>query len=157
MDQRFDWAKWEAAQRAAVEMLEGGPQMLAYFGFTPSFHDAEILQLDLNRDRPSIISVQTWKADPGEPSQVEITIGEIIDLQLDGFSIQNVVGDISFRVPAPVREARKNLYTPSDRPAEEVEIGLGPCYGVEGFIRCLDVSFAVRPSLPRRLRKSRFP
>lgn len=150
VDQKFDWVAWEAQQRAALEVVSGGRELIGYFGFVPSFHDAEILRLDLRRGKESLISVHTWKADPSEPSIVDITIGEVLDLVLEGFSIQNVVGEISFRTPTSVREERLPHYTPSDRPDHEVEISLSGIYGIEGFIRCLDVSVSARPTKRRR-------
>ena len=144
------WLNWEQRQRAALEALPGGRELIAYFGFTPSFHDAEIVRLDLQRGRPSLISVETWKVDSSDRSVVDITIGGIVDLMLEGFSAQNVVGEISFELPAPPREERINMYFPSGRLDEEVEIGLSDIYGISGFIRCLDVSLSVRPLRRRR-------
>lgn len=150
MDQEIDWGKWEADQRAALLAITGGEQVLDHFGFTPSFHDAEILRIDLQRGRASLITVHMWKADPSEPSIVDVTIGEVLDLMLEGFSIQNVIGEMSFRRPAPARFERLHQYFPSGRPDQEVEIGMTGIYGIEGFIRGLDVTVSARAARRRR-------
>lgn len=145
MDETY-WQKWTERQRLALAALPGGPELIAYFGFVPSFHDAEIIRLDLQGRGPSTIVLRSWKTGQFvDDCVVEITIGKIIDLMLDGFSQQNVVGDIAFIVPAPVRPDRERMYFPTKRESEEIEILIAPCYGLDGFIRCLDVSLAIRP------------
>lgn len=148
-DDRY-WETWLARQRVALEAMPGGAQLMAHLGFTPSFHDAEIVRLDLQRGKPSLLSLQTWKVDQSDRIVVDIAMGTVIDLMLDGFSAQNVVGEVRLELPAPPREDRVNMYFPSGRLAEEVEIGLGDIYGISGFIRCLDVSLSFRPLRRRR-------
>ena len=153
----FDWPTWEKRQRAALDAIPGGSAVMEHFGFVPSFHDAEILRLDLQRDKPSTIQVFTWKSDPDvDPCLFTITIGTLVDLLLDGFSIQNVVYEIAFEMAAPSQPDRTNFYFATGRPQDEVGITFGPCYGVDGFIRALDVSLSVEP-LPRSLSPSPRP
>lgn len=140
------WDKWTERQRSALEAMPGGRELIAHFGFVPSFHDAEIIKLDLQRRGPSTIALQYWKTSPDADSCiVEIVMGQVVDVVLDGFSQQNVVGDVCFLIPAPVRPDRERLYFPTTRRENEIEIVISPCYGLEGFIRCLDVSFVVGP------------
>jgi hypothetical protein len=40
--------------------IPGGPELLAWFGRVPSFHDAEIVRVVLNRRAPSTLSIHVW-------------------------------------------------------------------------------------------------
>jgi hypothetical protein len=140
------WERWTVRQRLALEALPGGRELMALFGGVPSFHDAEIIRLDLRRLAPSTIELYYPMTLGGVgPFIVEINIGTVVDLQLDGFSRQNVVGDIAFVYPAPVRPNRERTYSPTNRESDEVEIVIAPCYGLDGYIRCLDVSLSMCP------------
>src|SRR5579862_3841250 len=84
--------------------VEGARELWHWFGYWPDFHDAEVLRLDLNRSGSSSLSVNTWHT-TGEIDEdgyyrreknvtVEFTLTGISDLDLNGFSHQNVVGNI---------------------------------------------------------------
>ena len=62
----------------------------------------------------------------------------IMDLQLDGFSGQNVAGLILKR--ATDRGQSGYYATPED--ALDIEIELLPCYGLDGFIRAKKVAIS---------------
>ena len=40
--------------------IQGGPELLTWFGRVPRFHDAEILSLNLDRKGQSTILVHAW-------------------------------------------------------------------------------------------------
>jgi hypothetical protein len=72
-----------------------------------SFHDAEILHLDLNRTGSSHMAVHTWhmSSDMDEKGfyilqkhvVVEFVLEGISDLELVQFSHQNVLGNLSIK------------------------------------------------------------
>jgi len=41
--------------------IPGASDLLAWFGFWPTFHDGEVLSVHLDRSRPSRIRVHTWE------------------------------------------------------------------------------------------------
>jgi len=87
--------------------IPGGPELLAWFGRPPSFHDAEIVNLQLNRRAPSTVAIHTWTMTDRVDQRgyfildrhavVTFTLEDIVDLQLDGFSHQNVIGHLHLR------------------------------------------------------------
>ena len=88
----------------ALRAVEGAQQLHDWFGYWPTFHDAEVICLHLNRKSPSILKVHTWKM----TSEVDgtgryllakdVVVDFVIDvstaddaLELYGFSHQNVI------------------------------------------------------------------
>ncbi|WP_249406579.1 Imm50 family immunity protein [Rhizobium sp. CFBP 13726] len=84
--------------------LVGGDELLAWFGQPPTFHDAEIVSLSLNRSGVSELKVHGWimtdEVDPrgyivlDKHAVVTFKFTGIMDLQLDGFSSQNVIAGL---------------------------------------------------------------
>src|SRR5438067_11086704 len=46
-------------ERAPVS-APGASDLVAWFGYWPSFHDAEVLSIHLNRSGESSVAIQTW-------------------------------------------------------------------------------------------------
>jgi hypothetical protein len=83
-------------ETSIYDAVSGGADLVRWFGQVPSFHDAEILGLDLRRDGPSVLRLHGW-INTGEVGKdgyfvldrhaiVTFTMSGIMDLQLDGFS-----------------------------------------------------------------------
>lgn len=120
----------------ALDAIEGATELSAWFGGWPSFHDAEIVSLTLNRTGVSTLQVHTWRL-RGEVDErgfyvqekhvlVTFRIEEILALTLSDFNRQNVIFGL---------DLGKTEYG--------FEITLDPCYGLSGTIgaRRLSVSF----------------
>ena len=131
-----------------LEAIPGGRELLDWFQGHPSFHDAEVLHLDLNR-RAAAFSISV----PGHPDSAAplkdlvVTFsfkqGDMIDLSLEGFSHRNVMGDMWLRF-AEASSADTSL----------VGVGLGqgniefeiePCYGAFGKLRATVEKITIRP------------
>jgi len=135
--------------------LPGGPELLRWFGEVPSFHDAEIVSLDLRRWGQSALCVHgfvaNYRAELGSDlvfdkhAIVKFAIEDIMDLQLDGFSHQNVIGGLILQ--RATDRGRANYYSLPQSP-EDIEIELEPCYGLDGVIRAKRVSISFEPGLP---------
>jgi len=69
-----------------------------------------------------------------------------MDLQLSGFSKQNVIGGLTLR-RAPSRPDRRPHLTLNPLP-DDIEIELEPCYGLDGLIRARSVAIAFQPGKP---------
>ncbi|WP_245321717.1 Imm50 family immunity protein [Bradyrhizobium sp. LTSPM299] len=135
--------------------VPGGVDLVRWFGRVPSFHDAEILSLRLHRKGPSALRLHGW-INTGEVGHggyfvlhrhavVTITLSEVMDLQLDNFSIQNVISGLVLR-RAPNRPERRGYLT--DPRPQDIEIELEPCYGLSGLIRARAVSIVFEPGEP---------
>src|SRR5450432_4168945 len=90
--------------------IQGASDLFAWFGFWPTFHDGEVLSVHLDRSSPSRIRVHTWERtnelDSGryyvlrKHIIVTIILEDIRELELDGFSHQNVLAELTLR-PSP--------------------------------------------------------
>jgi hypothetical protein len=93
---------------SAITLVTGSQCLFAWFGYWPTFHDAELLRLDLNRAGGSTLSVLTWEISADkDPSGKYIlqkhvvanfSFDEIYDSNLVGFSNQNVIGSLDVAV-----------------------------------------------------------
>ncbi len=139
---RMDEEDWRA--------IPGGAALIAHFGHIPMFHDGEITQVVLNRLSTSTISIHIWGVDdfgPAKHAVVTLQINDILDLQLENFSPQNVIGDLIIRA-LPQREDRRAYYS-RDPKDGDVEIELIPIFGLNGSIRAGLVSLAFVPGMPQ--------
>jgi hypothetical protein len=112
----------------------GGDELLKWFGQVPTFHDAEIVSLSLNRAGTSELRIHGWvmtdEVDPrghivlDKHAVVTFTFTDIMDLQLDGFSRQNVIAGLVLQRASD--RGRSSFYA---LPEEEtdIEIELLPC------------------------------
>lgn len=139
-----------------LNSIPGGPELLAWFGYVPSFHDAEIIDLHLNRTGASTLRIHTWDMDPNRRTEdwppfgkhviVTFTFEDIMGLNLEDFSPQNVIMGLEVRC---VKEERHSfgmtwLNNPPP-PPEFYEIDLLPIYGLSGTIRARRVSISLTP------------
>lgn len=137
--------------------VPGGPELIRHFGRVPSFHDGEILGLHLDRDGPSTLRVHGWVTTHHDGPDgalalerhavVTFTLRGVMDLRLEGFSAQNVIGGLILR-RAPDRSERRG-YLDIDPAPDDIEIELEPCYGLCGLIRARSVAITFEPGEPR--------
>jgi hypothetical protein len=139
--------------------ISGGPEFVAWFGRIPRFHDAEIVSLKLFRTAPSTISIHTWNMTKEVDARgyfildrhavVTFTLEDIIDLQLDSFSIQNVINGLKIRISPEPPEPR-----PAEAPSsKDWEIEFEPCFGLHGKIRCRNISISFVAGKPNDFRQ----
>jgi hypothetical protein len=143
-------------ETSIYDAVSGGDDLLRWFGQVPSFHDSEILSLDLRRKGQSVLRLHGW-INTGQVGQggyfvldrnaiVTFTLSEVMDLQLDGFGIQNVIGGLILH-RAPHRPERRG-YLALDPLPQDIELELEPCYGLSGLIRARSVSITFEPGKP---------
>ncbi|WP_018902024.1 Imm50 family immunity protein [Rhizobium sp. 2MFCol3.1] len=137
--------------------VAGGDELLRWFGQVPTFHDAEIISLSLNRTGTSELRIHGWVMTDEVDSRgyivlkkhavVTFAITDIMDLELDGFSRQNVIGGLHLQ--RATDRGRAGWYA---MPEEEtdMEIELLPCYGLDGFIRAKKVMISFVPGRPEK-------
>ena len=145
-------------EASIYDAVSGGADLVRWFGQVPSFHDAEILSLHLRRTGQSVLRLHGW-INTGEIGHdghfvldrhaiVTFTLNGVMDLQLDGFGIQNVIGRLILR-RAPDRAERRGHLTLDPLP-QDIEIELEPCYGLSGLIRSRAAFIAFEPGKPAR-------
>jgi hypothetical protein len=121
--------------------VAGAQSLYDWFGYWPTFHDAEILYLHLNRTGLSQMAVHTWHRSNRTDAEsyyilekhvvVDFALEGISDLELIQFSHQNVLGSLSI-----------------EKKSDGFKLVLWPCYGLAGKIEASNVSISLRPGPP---------
>jgi hypothetical protein len=124
-----------------LQDIEGASEIVDWFGRWPSFHDAEVLSVVLERASESCIKIHTFemtnKVDPRgfyvlqKHVIVSFWFEEVLSLSLTGFNNQNVISGL-------------DLHKTND----EYEMILYACYGVEGRIISKKVRITMEPGIP---------
>jgi hypothetical protein len=119
----------------------GASELFAWFGFWPTFHDGEVLSLHLDRAGPSHLRVHTWERTNELDGRcyyvvrkhviVTFFLEGISELELDGFSHQNVLAELTLTLDA-----------------DGYILKLWPCYGISGEIRARSVRIELEPDMP---------
>jgi hypothetical protein len=122
-----------------TDQIDGWNALEEWFGFSPKFHDAEIVSLDLRREpEPSIIKVHAWRTNSDLDANgyyrtdrhaiVSFEITGISEMQLDGWNRQNVL---------------YGMWITST--GESYEVHMPTSYGMEGKIVAKTVRVSVEP------------
>ena len=101
--------------------IEGAKNLRDWFGYWPSFHDAEVILLQLNRSDASTLAVHTWEMTKEVDEKgfyvlakhvvVEFVMKEVVGLSLNGFNHQNVVFGLAIeRVDSGYRLTLEDCY-----------------------------------------------
>jgi hypothetical protein len=121
--------------------IDGARELFDWFGYWPSFHDAEIVRLDLRRREPSTLVVATWEMTKETDARgyfvlakhvvVTFVLDEVANLELSGFSHQNVV----FGIDVEIEDGKFRL-------------SISPSYGLAGTITADRLSIQLSPGSP---------
>jgi hypothetical protein len=113
--------------------VPGYSELVEFYGECPSFHDAEIVSVHLNRAGISQILINLGWWDTGSRGKggavVTLLLEGIEDLDLDGFGHQNVINGMAL-------ESAETGF----------ELRLWPCHGISGSIRAKKISIQFAPS-----------
>ena len=125
-----------------IREIHGAAELHDWFGYWPNFHDAEIINLHLNRMGSSSLRVHTWEMTKEVDEKgfyvlakhvvVEFVMKEVVGLSLNGFNHQNVVFGLAI-----------------ERIDSGYRLTLEDCYGVAGTIDASDISIRLIPGKPR--------
>jgi hypothetical protein len=118
--------------------VPGAAGLIEWFGSWPSFHDAEIVRLELDRRGPSKLQIHTSRMLPtvdehgyyGSDRHVLVTfvLSEVSNLQLEEFNQQNVISGLELK-----------------RCENGFELVLWPCYGISGTVTAKQVAIEFQP------------
>lgn len=129
--------------------IPGGSEVLDWFGGWPAFGDGEVLEIRLVRKGPSYLRVSAMASKSGKQGPrfkhavFTFTLRDMVDVYIDGFVHQNVIGGLSFR-RAPVEAVHCSL-SGLGLLRSEIEIELQPCAGPVGTIRCNIEKIVITP------------
>jgi hypothetical protein len=134
---------------ALLKTIPGGPEAVAWFNGWPEFGDAEVLELRLARRGPRLLRISARASEgekvgpPFKEAIFDFTLRDMIDVNLEGFSGQNVIGGLSLHRSAD-QPVHPSLYG-IGLVRGEVEIELWPCAGAHGMIRCTIEKIVITP------------
>jgi hypothetical protein len=121
--------------------IPGANEVIAWFGYWPSFHDAEVTLIELARSDPSRVDVHAFESTEEINAKgqyvsrnhavVSFLVGGIQELTLTGFNHQNVLSGLRLA-----------------RVEEGYQLTLEGCYGIDGVITAESLRIALRPSVP---------
>ncbi len=124
-----------------VKDIPGAADLYDWFGYWPSFHDAEVISLYLSRKGSSSLRVHTWDTTKEVDEKgyylltkhvvVEIILETVSDLSLDDFSQQNVISGLDI-----------------EKTDSGFRLVLGACYGLAGRIEAERLSIRITPGQP---------
>jgi hypothetical protein len=130
--------------------LPGADGLIAWFGRWPSFHDAEILSLKLNRLGSSCARIHTWDKSRENDAQglyktnkhctVTFLLEEISDLELADFNSQNVISSLEII-------KQQGGY----------RLSFSPCYGLAGYVVAKSISIKFEPGIPTESKNRPLP
>jgi hypothetical protein len=126
-------------RNSIFEALPGAETLIKLFGRVPTFHDGEVELIHLVNAGPSHITIRIGYPNIFGPRHVFVTLKFVtLDVQLEGFSAQNVIQELWLR-PAAVKLDHLVKVAQDD-----VEIELEPIYGIGGTLigRGLSVSWS---------------
>jgi len=124
-----------------ISEIPGAAELQEWFGYWPSFHDAEIVGLHLNRKGNSSLRVHTWEMTKEIDEKgyyvlakhivVEFIFEVVSGLSLEGFNEQNVLFGLAIQ-----------------KTNSGFRVTLDNCYGLTGSIEAEKMSLGLTPGKP---------
>jgi Immunity protein 50 len=124
-----------------IHDVPGADDLLKWFGKWPSFHDAEVLGIELNRKGASCLRIHTWEMTKEIDAKgyyvnrkhvvVSFFLENLKDVELAGFSSQNVVFGLTLT-----------------RVVGGFQLSLDPSYGVAGTLTAEKIRIEIQPGAP---------
>lgn len=124
-----------------IDEAPGTAEFIEWFGYWPSFHDAEVLDLKISRSGPSTIRIHTFKMTDLVNRQgffvcikhvvVSFVFERVTNLSLNYFNSQNVIAELHLR---------QNI--------DGYQLTLEPCHGIDGTIAGDGIHVTFEPGIP---------
>ncbi len=143
MPQRLN-AALDFPMTSVADLVENSGLLVNIFGYWPSFHDAEVLEMNLDRGVDGVDQSLTARIHLFEMTRVVASDGRllfrnhvvarflfrgVVDLVLNGFNHQNVIEGLLIEVSDD-----------GGKIPESIVVDFDGCYGVECSFRCKAVS-----------------
>ncbi len=130
--------------------LLGADRLIAWFGRWPSFHDAEILSVELNRFGPSRVRIHTWARSPEIDAQgfyktdkhctIAFLLEGVIGLEVSEFNSQNVISSLEI--------------TKQDG---DYRLTFSPCFGLSGYLIARSIRVEFELGIPPESKNRSWP
>jgi hypothetical protein len=131
-----------------VRQIPGGEQLIDWFHGRLEFGDAEVVELRLMRNEPSILRIwqsisarERYGGPPFKTALISFMLRDVLDVAIQGFSHQNVISGLKIRMAKPMQLHPSLLGIGLHFPDHEIE--LEPCAGAFGVIRATIETIAI--------------
>lgn len=124
-----------------LDELPGGIALIDWFGRVPSFHDAELLAIELCSTKSSSLRIHTWMITDELDSQgyfildkhvvVTIAFDQVTYVSLSDFNLVGIIGHLSMT-----------------KVSDTYQFSWDGAYGVQGTIRAKQATVAIHPGRP---------
>lgn len=124
-----------------LQEIHGAAELHDWFGYWPSFRDAEVISLHLNRKGTSALRVHTWGMTNQVDAEgfivltrhvlVEFLLESVSDCDLDAFNHQNVISRLAI-----------------EKADSGFRLVLTECYGLTGSITADNIAIRITPGEP---------
>lgn len=123
--------------------IPGAKDVIAWFGYWPTFHDAEVLSISLDRVKGCVVSVHAFERTAEVDSRGHYVLAKdaIVTFRMDGFPTDES-GITNTRIECFNHQNVLSGATVNTRPWG-YELVLEGCFGVEGSIACRGISVTV--------------
>lgn len=126
------------ASAKLFSLLPGADEFVSKYGRVPTFHDGEVEEVFLTKTGPSRVCISINWPDlfGGDKVLVTLTAAQIVDIGLEGFNHQNVIGELWLCAAT----ALPGYYEVQDG---DLQLNMEPIYGISGtlVVRDLRVSW----------------
>jgi hypothetical protein len=128
--------------------VPGAADVIAWFGYWPNFHDAEVLSIAMDRERGITVAVHVFRmtSEVNEKGQYVLDKHAVVKFSMTGFPV-----DESGWVPTKLQEFNQQNVLSSAR-VEKRDYGweliLDPCFGVCGSIASETMSVSTEAGIP---------
>jgi len=123
-----------------VPAIPGADAVIAWFGHWPSFHDAEILSVVINRGGPSLIRIHTWNVS----SRLDRT-GQSIR-EREAILVFEFAGIKSLRLQGEDADRQNLVYGDGiERTEQGYRFGFAPSGGLAGELTVEQIAVHVEP------------
>lgn len=129
-------------EQEIIEALPGASEYIRWFGCWPSFHDAEVLSVSLDRSCGAIVRLHVFQMtaevrpdgyfQTTKHAIVTFTLEQVQTVALDGFNDQNVISGLEV-----------------EKVDEGFLLELSPCYGLAGHITAAKISLTWVGGIPK--------
>jgi hypothetical protein len=119
--------------------VPGWSSIVEWFGYSPNFHDAEVVSIDLRRPpEPSIVRVHVWRTNS------DLTADGTYRQDRHAHAVFNMLGVTALRLQGwNHQNVLSGLWV--ERDGEAFVLHLPEIYGVDGEIRADKISVALQP------------
>ena len=123
----------------ATKTISGWAELVDWFGYSPNFHDAEVVSIDLRRQPvASVVRIHAWRTNDDITADghfrqdrhalVTFTLQDIQSMELIGRNHQNVLSELM------VEQSEHSFI-----------LRLPEIYGVDGQITASEISVSIEP------------